>query len=95
MDFFKVNLPNSFLPFINHASGNNVDAKVKQSLVIGMYVERQITLARAAELAELSLVDFIDLLETKSIPWMYYSEEHLEDDRQAIQKLLSSEEESI
>ncbi|KXH82101.1 hypothetical protein AU377_06870 [Sporosarcina sp. HYO08] len=95
MEYFQVNLPKSFLPFINHASGESIDAKVKQSLAIGMFIEKQVTLARAAELADSSLVDFIDLLQSKNIPWLEYTQEHLEDDHRAIQEILSSDDEMI
>lgn len=95
MEYFQVNLPKTFLPFINHASGNSVDAKVKLSLAIGMFIEKQVTVARAAELAELPLADFIDLLKSKNISWSEYTEEHLEDDCQAIQEILFSEDDSV
>lgn len=91
MEYFQVKLPKTFLPFINHASGNNIDAKVKTSLAIGMFIEKQVSLARAAELAEQPLADFIDLLKSKNIPWMEYTEEHLDDDCQVIQEVLSKD----
>lgn len=94
MDNFQVNLPKTFLPFINQAEGKNLDAKVKLTLAIGMYVEKQVTLARAAELAETNLADFIDILKSKKIPWLEYSEESFHDDLHAISELLSLEEES-
>lgn len=95
MEYFQVNLPKTFLPFINHASGDSLDAKVKLSLAIGMFIEKQVTLARAAELAEQPLADFIDLLKSKSIPWMEYTDEHLEDDLQSVREVLLSEDDSI
>ncbi|WP_244943917.1 UPF0175 family protein [Siminovitchia fortis] len=94
MEYFQVNLPKTFLPFINRAKGQDIDAKVKVSLAIGMFAEKQVTLARAAELAEMPLEDFIDLLKSKNLPWMEYTEEHLQDDRQAISELMSSKEEN-
>ncbi|MFS0646065.1 UPF0175 family protein [Siminovitchia sp. 179-K 8D1 HS] len=90
-EYFQVNLPNSFLPFINHKKGSSIDTKVRVSLAIGMFAEKQVTLARAADLAGMSLADFIDLLKSKNLPWMEYTEEHLSEDRQAIAELISSE----
>jgi len=91
MEYFQVKIPKAFLPFINHASGNDINAKVKTSLAIGMYIEKRISLARAAELAGKSLAEFIDLLQAKNIPWMKYTEEHLEDDKQIIREILSED----
>lgn len=88
MESFQVNLPKDFLPLINALDGTSIDAKVTVSLAIGLFVEKQVTLARAAELAGLSLGGFIDLLRSKHIPWMEYTEEHLKDDNRAIQELL-------
>jgi len=92
MESFQVNLPKEFLALLNQLEGKNLDAKVKISLAIGLYVEKQVTLARAADLAGKSLGEFIDLLRSKNIPWMEYTDEHLKDDEQAIQKLLEDNE---
>lgn len=47
------------------------------------------TLARAAELAGMSLSDFIDMLAEKDIPWIEYTEEDKKMDDIAIAKLIS------
>lgn len=88
MESFQVNLPKEFLPLIDSLEGENLDAKVKVSLALGLFVNKQVTLARAAELSGKSLGEFIDLLRSKNIPWMEYTEEHLKDDDRAIQGLL-------
>ncbi len=88
MEYFQVNLPKEFLPLINALEGKNVDAKVKVSLAIGLFVGKQVTLARAAQLAEKSVGEFIDLLRSNHIPWMEYTEEHLKDDEKAVQELM-------
>ena len=88
MESFQVNLPKEFLPLINTLDGDSIDAKVKVSLAIGLFVEKQVTLARAAELAGKSLGEFIDLLRSKNIPWMEYSEEDMKDDQRVIQELI-------
>ncbi|MBM4761453.1 UPF0175 family protein [Bacillus sp. B15-48] len=90
-DSFQVNLPKEFLPLINALDGSSIDSKVKVSLAIGLFVEKQITLARAAQLAGKSLGEFIDILRAKQIPWVEYTEEHLKDDKRAIEQLLGEE----
>ena len=86
MDFFQVNLPTEFLPLFNSLDGTNIDSKVKVSLAIGLFVEKQVTLAKAAELSGKTLGEFIDLLRSKQIPWVEYNEEHLKDDELVIFK---------
>lgn len=88
MESFQVNLPKEFLPLIDALEGPNLDAKVKISLALGLFVNKQVTLARAAELSGKSLGEFIDLLRSKNIPWMEYTEEHLKDDERVIRELL-------
>ncbi|QKY68811.1 UPF0175 family protein [Lentibacillus sp. CBA3610] len=83
----SVDLPKEFLPIINTMEGTDTDNKIKETLAIGLFVEKQVTLARAAELAGKPMTDFIELLRSKKIPWMEYTDEHLEDDRQVIQEL--------
>ncbi|WP_318538211.1 UPF0175 family protein [Geobacillus thermoleovorans] len=87
MDYFQVNLPKEFLPAIHELEGNTVEAKIKLSLAIGLFVGKQVTLAKAAELAGKSLGEFIDVLRSKAIPWMEYTEEHIKDDWDTVQQL--------
>jgi len=87
-DSFQINVPKEFYPLINELEGPNLDAKVKVSLALGLFVNKQVTLARAAQLSGKSLSDFIDLLRSKNIPWMEYSEEHLQDDQRVIKEVL-------
>ncbi|HHY74694.1 MAG TPA: UPF0175 family protein [Bacillus bacterium] len=88
MESFQVNLPKEFLPLIKALDGPNLDAKVKLSLALGLFVNKQVTLARAAELSGKSLGEFIDFLRSKNIPWIEYNETDLKDDEKAIEDLL-------
>jgi predicted HTH domain antitoxin len=87
-DSFQINIPKEFYPLIDELEGPNLDAKAKVSLALGLFVNEQVTLARAAQLSGKSLSDFIDLLRSKNIPWMEYSEEHLQDDQRVIKEIL-------
>lgn len=62
---------------------------MKTLLAVGLFIEKQVTLARAAELAGMSLSDFIDMLAEKDIPWIEYTEEDKKMDDIAIAKLIS------
>lgn len=93
LNFFQVSIPDEFLPVVNDLKiGKNVDDKVRVSLAIGLFVGKQVTLARAAELAGKSLADFIDVLRSYQIPWMDYTEKHLMEDESTIQELLNEKE---
>lgn len=91
---FQVMLPNEFLPVLQHLSkGESVDDVVRQSLSLSLFVERAVSMERAAELSGLSLADFIDLLEKREISWGEYTEEHFEQDQAFIQKRIATEDE--
>jgi predicted HTH domain antitoxin len=83
----EVRVSQEFLNIIDRTGiGKTIDEKVKLSLAIGLFVEKAVSLARAAELAGKPLAIFIEILQTKRIPWMEYTEDHFADDLAAIQK---------
>ncbi|MFD2446540.1 UPF0175 family protein [Bacillus sp. CGMCC 1.16607] len=85
----NVRLPNEMIRILDKSViGKNIEEKVRLSLAIGMFVDRTVTLERAAELAGIPLANFIDILRSKRITWMEYTDEHLEEDEQAIQKYM-------
>nr|WP_148867401.1 UPF0175 family protein [Thermosediminibacter litoriperuensis] len=59
---------------------------MRLSLAISFYVEKIVTLEKAAELAGKPLANFIEILKSKGIPWMDYSKEHVNEDDFAIRK---------
>ncbi|CFJ34599.1 MULTISPECIES: UPF0175 family protein [Brevibacillus] len=89
---FQVSLPDDFLPLLNQRNTNvSLDDQVKVTLAVGLFLEKKVTLARAAELAGKSLSDFIDYLSDRGIAWMEYTEEDRRLDDQTIAKLLAEE----
>lgn len=85
----NVHLPNEIIRILEKSgNGKSLDDKVRLSLAIGMFVEKTVTLERAAELAGRSLANFIDILRAKKIPWMEYTNQHVADDESAIQKYM-------
>lgn len=73
--------------YITLLEGNDHDDNVRISLAIGLYGEKQVSHSRTADLTEKSLEKFIDLLRSKHIPWMEYTESSLNDDKPAIKEL--------
>ena len=61
--------------------------KLKLDLAIGMFVSKEISLARAAEYAGVSFSDFSDMLNSFGVPVVDYTEDMLADDLAFAQRL--------
>lgn len=70
------------------AHGNSVSDNVKISIAISLFVTKTVSLARSAEIAELSLNDFIYILKLNKIPWGEYSDEDSIQDDITVKDLL-------
>ncbi len=85
----KTEFLTEFLPFVKKVNfGKNLNDKIKISLSIGLFMSKAVSLEKAAQLADKSLSDFIEILINKDIFWHDYKEENLKSDNQAIQKYL-------
>ncbi|MHB8075678.1 UPF0175 family protein [Desulfosporosinus fructosivorans] len=75
-------LPEDVLLEINalHIEGKTLEDKLKLNLSIGLFVSKDISLGKAAQLAGKSLSEFINILNHLNIPAVEYSEEMYEDD---------------
>ena len=82
-------MPEDLLPLLDDlAHGDSLDKNVHISLAISFFVAKSVSLARAAEIAQLSLNDFIYTLRLKNIPWSEYTDEDMIEDEIAIKDLL-------
>ena len=70
--YYAVDETNGFL--------GSVQSKLRISLALGMFMFGEISLAKAAELAMLSLTEFMSILEKLHIPAVIYTDEELADD---------------
>lgn len=86
-EFIQVNLKDDFRKIFKSGSNGNLDDNIATSLAIAAFVEKRVTLARAAELAEKSLSGFIDILSKYNIPWMEYTDETFKEDQETLEKL--------
>jgi len=85
---FQVTLPNEFMPFILQLKdGNTTDEKVSLSLAIGMFLSKQTTLAKSAELAKKNIWEFVDTLKSLGISWGEYTEDSLMMDELTLSKV--------
>ena len=84
----RVSLPAEFQPLLEQmGSGRDVNEMVTISLAIELFVSKHVSLARAAQLAQKSLGEFIDILRTQDLPWMDYTDEDLRMDDLAVEKI--------
>ncbi|MFT8344002.1 UPF0175 family protein [Clostridium beijerinckii] len=86
----NIKIYDDIIPIVNMLNaGKTIDEKVNVSIAIGLFAGKMVTLARAAELSNLSLGEFIDVLKDRGIPWGEYTEEQEKMDDVAIKNLLN------
>lgn len=87
-NLIDISIPQYLVPFLsNIKDGNTIDDKAIISIVISLFISKNITLEKAAELSNKNIWEFIDLLKTQNIPWGEYTEESIEMDDLALNKL--------
>ena len=84
----QLSIPEDLYDVFDDSCGflGNMQNKMRVSLAIGLFMIGEISLAKAADLANLSLIDFMDLLKKMHIPAIIYTNEMLADDIQFIDK---------
>ena len=85
--FLEVSLKDDFKEVFKSDSDTGLNENIETSLAIAAFIERRVTLARAAELADKSLSEFVKILTRYNIPWMEYTEENLEEDEEVLEEL--------
>lgn len=90
----KIKLNEDITAFINRLAflGNSLEEKVNVSLAISLFAGKQVSLARAAGMANKSLADFMDILKRINIPWCEYTEDMKNSDDLAIKLILQESE---
>ncbi|MED4354324.1 UPF0175 family protein [Schinkia azotoformans] len=84
----KVEINPEFLPFLKGVNDDSIDEDVNLSLAIYLFTAKKVTLARAAELAAISISDFIQILIDHNIHWAEYTEAHKMQDDETIKYIL-------
>lgn len=94
MNTDKIKLNEDLTVFINRLAflGSSLEEKVNVSLAISLFAGKQVSLARAAELANKSLADFMDILKRINIPWSEYTDDMKNSDDLAIKLILNESE---
>ena len=94
MNIENIKLNEDITKFIDRLAflGSNLEEKVNVSLAISLFAGKQVSLAKAAELANKPLTDFMDILKKINIPWSDYSEETKNSDDLAIKLIIQETE---
>jgi len=84
MSTTKINifLPDDVLYEIKSMPENRltIEKRFQMNMAIGMFVSKEVSLAKATEIAGITLAKFIDILKELQIPSINYNLEMLEDD---------------
>ncbi len=83
----EITLKDDFRDVFKSETDDALYENIETSLAIAAFVEKRVTLARAAELANKGLSDFINLLSKYNIPWMEYTEEAFREDQEVLKEL--------
>lgn len=89
--FLEVSLKDDFKEVFKSSSDSGLYENIETSLAIAAFIEKRVTLARAAELAGKDLAEFIKILIKYNIPWMEYTEDTLKEDEETLEELRSIE----
>lgn len=89
MEYRNVKVYDDIIPIVSMLNGGKtIDEKVNVSIAVGLFSGKMVTLARAAELAKISVAEFMDVLKDRGIPWGEYTEEQERMDDATIKNLL-------
>ena len=83
----EITLKEDFRDVFKSETDDVLNKNIEVSLAIAALIEKRVTLARAAELANKGLSDFINLLQKYNIPWMEYTEEAFREDQEVLKEL--------
>ena len=86
MQMVDVAIPNNLALQIKSTQrfGHATSDKTQMLLAIGLFVTGEVSLARAAELAGQSLLEFMGILKFLGIPVLVYTEEMYEEDQSFV-----------
>lgn len=83
-----IKISKELIPYIcTIKDGETVTDKATLSLILGLFASQVVTLEKASELAEKSVWDFMEILKTYHIPWSEYTEDEMQMDSIAIEKI--------
>lgn len=85
--YLQVTLKDDFKEVFKSESESTFLEQIGTSLAVAAFIEKRVTLARAAELAGKGLSEFIKILSKHGIDWMEYTEEAFKEDQEVLEEL--------
>lgn len=82
---FSVQIPNNLLKL--GISQDEIQHRISEWLVLSLFSEGKISSGKAGTLLGISRLDFIQLLKTRGIAFINYSEEEVKEELEAVEKL--------
>lgn len=82
---FSVQIPNNLLKL--GISQDEIQRRVSEWLVFSLFSEGKISSGKAGKLLGISRLDFIQLLKTRGIAFINYSEDETKEELEAVKKL--------
>ena len=82
---FSVQIPNNLLKL--GISQNEIQNRVSEWLIFSLFSEGKISSGKAGKLLGISRLDFIQLLKTRGIAFINYSEDEIKEEFDAVKKL--------
>lgn len=82
---FNVQIPNNLLNL--GLEQEEIQRRVSEWLVFSLFSEGKISSGKAGKLLGISRIEFIQLLKTRGIAFINYSEEEIKEELQATKKL--------
>jgi predicted HTH domain antitoxin len=86
----NIDLKSDFKEYLD-IDNNEVNDNVQTLLAIGLFVEKKVTLSRAAEMSEKSLSEFVNILVQNNIAWAEYTDETMKSDGDTLNYIRSRE----
>lgn len=81
---FSVQIPSNLLKL--GISQNEIQNRVSEWLVFSLFSEGKISSGKAGKLLGISRLDFIQLLKTRGIAFINYSEDEIKEEFEAVKK---------
>jgi predicted HTH domain antitoxin len=86
-NYSSISIPEELLSILQKTGiGKSLDDKIRNTLAISLFLDKTVTLEKAAELSGKPLANFIEILQSKGIPWMDYTEDNIDEDDFAVKK---------
>jgi predicted HTH domain antitoxin len=82
---FSVHVPNNLLDL--GLSQEDIQRRISEWLVFSLFSEGKISSGKAGKLLDITRIEFIQLLQTRGIAFINYTEDDIKEELEAVEKL--------